>query len=87
MTENKANAISVSLLNRKIYAVCYTGIDTLGAFHGALYNARRRFLETGKTARVRAGQRAARIACRRRACDAFPARTVRGGEAARRRTK
>lgn len=53
MTENKANAISVSLLNRKIYAVCYTGIDTLGAFHGALYNARRRFLETGKTARVR----------------------------------
>mgnify|MGYP000137468872 CR=1 FL=1 len=37
MTENKANAISVSLLNRKIYAVCYTGIDTLGAFHGALY--------------------------------------------------
>ena len=53
MTENKANAISVSLLNRKIYAVCYTGFDTISAFHGALYGARRRFLETGKAARVR----------------------------------
>ena len=39
MTENKANAISVSLLNRKIYAVCYTGFDTISAFHGALYGA------------------------------------------------
>ena len=53
MTENKANAISVSLLNRKIYAVCYTGFDTISAFHGALYGARRCFLETGKAARVR----------------------------------
>lgn len=53
MSENKANAISVSLLNRKIYAVCFTGCDTLASFHGALYNARRRFFESGKTVRIR----------------------------------
>ena len=53
MTENKANAISVSLLNRKIYAVCFTELDTIAAFHDTLYGARRRFFESGKTARVR----------------------------------
>ena len=53
MSENTANAISVSLLNRKIYAVCFTGFDTIAAFHDALYHARRRFFESGKTVHVR----------------------------------
>ena len=53
MNENKANAISVSLMNRNIYAVCFTGFDTLASFHGALYSARRRFFESGKTVRIR----------------------------------
>ncbi len=53
MTETKANSLSVSLLNRKIYAVCYTGQDPIGAFHSALYSARQRFFETGKAVHVR----------------------------------
>lgn len=53
MNENKTNSISVSLLNRKIYSVCYPEIDTIAAFHGALFHARRRFYETGKTVHVR----------------------------------
>lgn len=53
MNENKTNSISVSLLNRKIYSVCYPEVDTIAAFHGALFYARRRFYETGKTVHVR----------------------------------
>lgn len=53
MNENKANTISVSLLNRKIYSVCCTEMDTLAAFHNALYQMRRRFFETGKSARAK----------------------------------
>lgn len=53
MNENKGNAISVSLLNRKIYTVRCTGFEPLAAFHDAFYAARRRFFETGKSARVK----------------------------------
>ena len=52
MNENAATSISVSLLNRKIYSVCYPSVDTLAAFHGALFSARRSYYETGKTVRV-----------------------------------
>ncbi len=53
MNENKTNSISVSLINRAIYSVCYPEIDTLAAFHGSLYTVRRRFFESGKSVRVR----------------------------------
>ncbi|MGN0479821.1 MAG: hypothetical protein ACI4GO_10355 [Hominenteromicrobium sp.] len=53
MSENKANAISVSLLNRKIYAVCFTDFDTIASFHDAMYTARRRFFESGKAVHIR----------------------------------
>jgi hypothetical protein len=40
-------------VNRKVYAVCYTGIDTLGAFHDARFmNARRSYFESGKTVHI-----------------------------------
>lgn len=52
MTENTGNTLSVSLLNRKIYSVRCTGFEPAASFHDALYAARRRFFETGKTVRV-----------------------------------
>ena len=53
MNNTRSNSISVSLLNRKIYSVCYLPVDTAAGFHDTLYNARLRFLEKGKTAKVR----------------------------------
>lgn len=43
----------VSLLNKKIYSVCYPPFDTTAEFHGTLYDARRRFLEKRKAVKVR----------------------------------
>ena len=37
MTEHNATSLSASLVNRKVYTVCYTGLDTLSSFHDALY--------------------------------------------------
>ena len=39
MTEHNATSLSASLVNRKVYTVCYTGLDTLSSFHDALYEA------------------------------------------------
>ncbi len=44
---------SISLLNKKIYSVCYPLFDTTAEFHGTLYDARRRFLEKRKAVKVR----------------------------------
>lgn len=52
MREETGNAISVSLMNRKIYAVISTEAEPVSAFHGALYLARRGFFETGRAAKV-----------------------------------
>ena len=38
MTEHNATSLSASLVNRKVYTVCYTGLDTLSSFHDALYD-------------------------------------------------
>ena len=40
MTEHNATSLSASLVNRKVYTVCYTELDTLSSFHDALYAAR-----------------------------------------------
>lgn len=52
MTDNNLNAISDSLMNRKIYRVCDTARDTVAAFHDALYRTRCRHYQTGKTVHV-----------------------------------
>lgn len=54
MTEHNATSLSASLVNRKIYIVCYTGLDTLSSFHDALYEARRSYFGSGKTVHIRA---------------------------------
>ena len=54
MTEHNATSLSASLVNRKVYTVCYTGLDTLSSFHDALYEARRSYFGSGKTVHIRA---------------------------------
>ena len=54
MTEHNATSLSASLVNRKVYIVCYTGLDTLSSFHDALYEARRSYFGSGKTVHIRA---------------------------------
>lgn len=54
MTEHNATSLSASLVNRKVYTVCYTGLDTLSSFHDALYEARRSYFSSGKTVHIRA---------------------------------
>ena len=54
MTEHNATSLSASLVNRKVYTVCYTGLDTLSSFHDALYEARRSYFGSGKAVHIRA---------------------------------
>ena len=54
MTEHNATSLSASLVNRKVYTVCYTGLNTLSSFHDALYEARRSYFGSGKTVHIRA---------------------------------
>ena len=54
MTEHNATSLSASLVNRKVYTVCYTGLDTLSSFHDALYEARRSYFGSSKTVHIRA---------------------------------
>lgn len=54
MTEHNATSLSASLVNRKVYTVCYTGLDTLSSFHDTLYEARRSYFGSGKTVHIRA---------------------------------
>lgn len=54
MTEHNATSLSASLVNRKVYTVCYTGLDTLSSFHDALYEARCSYFGSGKTVHIRA---------------------------------
>ena len=54
MTEHNATSLSASLVNRQVYTVCYTGLDTLSSFHDALYEARRSYFGSGKTVHIRA---------------------------------
>ena len=54
MTEHNATSLSASLVNRKVYTVCYTGLDALSSFHDALYEARRSYFGSGKTVHIRA---------------------------------
>ena len=52
MTEHNATSLSASLVNRKVYTVCYTGLDTLSSFHDALYEARRSYFGSGKAVHI-----------------------------------
>ena len=54
MTEHNATSLSASLVNRKVYTVCYTGLDALSSFHDTLYEARRSYFGSGKTVHIRA---------------------------------
>ena len=52
MAEHNVNSISASLVNRKVYTVCYTGSDTLSSFHDTLYEARRSYFGSGRTVHI-----------------------------------